>query len=131
MKKPTFREQYDKIVGAYMRDELRPFEACSCFVGNLLGGADWAFVYLSKQERQGVESFIARASGGLYTPMQVLSMERLFMSHFYGLSGVNEDTLYSAMEATLQTLRDIHESNGEVIEDYQFKRREIPQAQPA
>lgn len=38
MEQPTYKEQYDKIVRAYLRNELEPFENCACFIGNLLNG---------------------------------------------------------------------------------------------
>jgi len=47
MKTPTFREQYNKIVGAYLRDELKPLNSCACFVGNLLNNtAGWGNLYI-------------------------------------------------------------------------------------
>lgn len=36
METPTFKEQYNKIVNAYLKGELNPWDGCACFVGNLL-----------------------------------------------------------------------------------------------
>jgi len=39
----TYNEAYNRIITAYFKDEVKPFEPCACFIGNLLGGKDiWA-----------------------------------------------------------------------------------------
>jgi len=38
-----------------------------------------------------------------------------------------ENDLYEAMERTLLLLKEIHESKGEIVEDYNFQKREFKQ----
>jgi hypothetical protein len=141
MKTPTFREQYDKIVGAYLRDELQPLESCACFVGNLLnntpgwGTFSWfphlpVFPPLIR-----IKDNIRSQSNGLYSLEDIQTLEKCFLGRrfdddepLHAPSEFNqpyEDRLYRAMERTLLLLRQIHESKGEVIEDYCFKKREL------
>ena len=142
MKKPTFREQYDKIVDAYLRDELEPKNSCACFIGNLLNNSskwvwcrDWNVKYDpiittdSKSYLVGLR-VITLESKGLYTPEEIVEMEALFLKSCGGMNwlrdnNVTEENLFKAMEVTLQLLREIHEFKGEVVEDYTFKQRKL------
>lgn len=155
MKTPTFREQYDKIVGAYMRNELRPFDSCACFVGNLLNrNHDWAkgrtfeskdldsptFAVLGNPcYDDGIQVFECQLrieANSLYTPQEIIDLENLFLhtiSEWWQEMNcedevVPEDRLFKAMEVTLKALRELHESKGEVIEDYVFQKRELVKA---
>lgn len=152
----TFREQYDKLVKAYLAGEVNPWRSCACFVGNLLNKADtWAYLiergeeggameellklrkreldyfrenYLKLQDRGEALSCIRVHGRDMYSPKEIVELEALFM-RTYGLhtqyeKEINEEKLFEAFEVTLLKLREIHESKGEVIEDYIFKKRE-------
>lgn len=155
-RKPTFREQYDKIVGAYLRDELDPWSACGCFVGNLLNNAvHWtgckigitiapaAYLPLGVKTMQARGcQIVLEESGGLYTPIEIIELEDNFLYSQGRLvskrglhimlptkgnnsSNIQEHKLFKAMESTLLMLKRIHESKGEVVEDYSFSKREL------
>jgi hypothetical protein len=66
-----------------------------------------------------------------YSSKDIIELEATFMNElgFKSQRGYpsipNEETLFNAFEKTLIHLRQIHESKGEVIENYSFKKREL------
>lgn len=139
MRQPTFKEQFDKITTAYIKDELEPYQDCACFVGNLLNNTTtWAFCRRqvmtsgkTYEQCKWNESLLAdtiqKEAGGFYTPEEILRLEGNFMQFLYNatLGTSTEDIIFSAMDSTLDMLRKIHESKGEVIEDYKFEKRQL------
>jgi len=126
MKNPMFLEQYSKIVGAYLRDELNPMSVCACFVGNLLNNnCAW--------NTGNPIGCIEKEANGLYTHEEIKQLERTFTyepdgsAEWFDLSGkiLKEEGLYKAMERTLLLLKKIHESKGEVVESYLFEKRQL------
>jgi len=129
MKNPTFKEQYDKIVTAYLKNELNPMSCRACFVGNLLNNNNaWAGYGLNAEE------CIQKEVNGFYSVVDIRRLESEFMltnKHvWYSPNGniLDENYLYDAMERTLLVLKQIHESKGEIVEDYQFTKRELQTA---
>lgn len=136
----TFREQFDKLVKAYMSDEVKPLNPCACFVGNLLNHSSaWAnlryvandgfnFIFVRKScsaiTKYHTERSIRINSDGTYTVKEIYKLEKLFMNTWHD-GGRTEDSLFEAFEKTLLLLREIHESKGEVVEDYSFTKREL------
>ncbi len=138
MKTPTFREQYDKIVGAYLRNELEPLDSCACFVGNLLNRNDnWGTVSGGKFGRPRHEwglKAIEVESNGLYSSEDISELEYNFLfpeDRDWVQAARNSTTeeyekkLFEQMESTLELLKQIHESKGEVIDNYTFAKREL------
>jgi len=145
MKTPTFREQYDKIVGAYLRNELIPTECTACFVGNLLNREDvWACARsVSKGKVEYYDLFfydkscscVKNESNDFYTYEEIVEIERIFLSTIQNSRGYlgskiytmpdYEGRLYKAMEVTLLHLKSLHESKGEIVEDYKFTKRQL------
>lgn len=142
-KTPTFQEQYNKITSAYYKDELKPMNGCACFVGNLLnnnGAWEGTRCYLENRlndmelpRAKHGRYQISIESGGLYTPEDILLMEHNFLRkcfdtnlNMFRQSGIaTEERLFEAMVSTLELLRKLHESKGEVVKDYHFTKREI------
>jgi len=141
-KHPKFKTQYDKIVTAYLKNELNPWVCTNCFVGNLLNNKNgWGTGYYigGPSENQEMEIWnkkvIDDESNGLYTPEEISLIEAnfLFGGNQRGKrpSGLNpvltdyEETLYKAMERGLIFLKEVHESKGEVVENYSFQKREL------
>lgn len=144
MKKPIFREQYDKIVSAYLKDTLNPYDGCACFIGNLLNNENtWEYARhlitpkftdapcYSKDLKCIINpdknilsigtNFIKYISRGFYTIDNILKLEENFLRKYN--DGRNEDSLYEAMASTLEILRKIHEEKGEIVKDYVFNKR--------
>lgn len=144
MKTPTFREQYDKIVGAYLRNELKPWDNCACFIGNMLNGKDvWANgrdveagLYPLRYRVTGnkwcldvAENCLLIEAGGFYSINEIVMLENNFLFGGKTLhtfrTGDQEENLYAAMESTLLMLKKIHESKGEIVDDYVFEKRAL------
>lgn len=138
----TFQEQFDKLVKAYMNDKVKPMTPCACFVGNLLNGSmawsdarscavriDDSVVFRSKPSknlRYKAEKSIRLNSDGTYTYDKIMYLERTFMMAW--AKNRSEEGMFEAFEKTLLVLREIHESKGEIIKDYSFKKRELVNA---
>lgn len=128
MKTPTFREQYDKIVKAYLRDELEPLNSCACFIGNMFDGNwDWCGIRPGNQYF-GENGYRLIADAG-YDRSEILGLEANFLHMCRWPDGFSappsEESLYEAMESTILMLKKIHESKGEVVEDYVFEKRQL------
>lgn len=144
---PSFEQQYQKIVQAYYRNELKPFSGCACFVGNLLNNKDgWEEVRIARalvaklppvlnengwSYSEGVEC-IQKESKGLYTPLEIATLEHVFIMRYVNEGGkmdtyepLHEDALFQAMSAALQHLKDLHISKGETVSDYNFQKRTL------
>ena len=147
MKKLTFQEAYNKIVKAYMRNELDPLIPCKCFIGNLLNrSGEWASArnwpfsdntfgnpYISNYINTEKECRVCVAihSNDTYTLEEIIELERVFLMALGGTHEIveenmkDEEILFEAMEVTLEALKQLHISKGEVIQDYSFKKREL------
>ena len=133
MKIPTFRESYDKIVNAYLRDELKYKNSCACFVGNLLNNSyQWGTCKYKGALAEGPFTkeeldTVRRESNGFYNEDDIKSLECNFMTLMSGAdySKDFEHKLYNAMESTLLLLKEIHIAKGEVVEDYIFTKRKL------
>lgn len=135
--KITYAEQYSKIVGAYLRNELDPYNQCACFIGNLLGDDKWSsarrcpaanwrvpnVVVLVDESRSAEygKNFISKASMGLYNAYDIAVLEQNFLQIYN--TEFSENSLFLAMESTLLMLKEIHEKLGEVIKPYTFTKR--------
>lgn len=147
MNTPTYKEQFDKITRAYFNNELEPMNSCACFIGNLLNGRTvWrlirGFLELEiknefKEPRDILtpikasdycltegEKCIVSESAGLYSADDIIEMENNFLK-LWSNGGRTEQSLFEAMDSTLDMLRKIHESKGEVIDSFEFKKREL------
>ena len=127
-----FKQQFDKIVGAYLRNELNPMHSCACFVGNLLNNNNnWNFGGKTAKD------CLLKEANNLYTMDEIKELEHEFMytpekpgMYWYDMTGkvLDEQGLYEAMERTLLKLKQLHESKGEIIENYTFPKRELQTA---
>ena len=148
--KPTYLQQSEKIIQAYLKEEINPYYDCACFVGNLLNNnGDWSLVRSLHGlcASPGVEVFINpyipdRAHGaciiedesdGLYNSSDIIKLESNFLKicsqdNYWdkekGCTVVNEDCLFEAMTSTLELLKEIHIEKGEITEEEPvFERR--------
>jgi hypothetical protein len=155
-----FKVQFDKLTEAYIRGKVNPYDECSCFVGNLLNNRrGWGNVryvigtarssLLSLTEHETMElklgmEVIAAESDGMYTDLEIVQLENMFMRTFAEHRGSvirrlyvgvhtfanGEEALFIAFEKTLELLKRIHESKGEVVDVHEFKRRPTRQMIP-
>lgn len=151
--KLTYREAYDRIVDAYFKDELDPFDDCACFIGNLLFGDDsWVGCRTTRNLYPPQTSEILLAIRFVnnfgYTPDQITDLELNFLSciakYDFNKAKVearekprhevykmyrrfDEDTLFLAMSSTLDMLKAIHEDNGEIVDAPVLTKRILQQ----
>lgn len=161
----TFKQQFDKLTEAYIKDEVNPYDNCGCFVGNLLNkNEDWAncltglrscgkgevvirseiknYFYLDMREYDDAVSLIVKEG---YTPRQICMLENCFMHNItkhldFNSLNINdvsscvkllnirpdkEDIIFNAFSKTLDLLKEIHESRGEIVDKIEFKKREL------
>lgn len=129
MIRPTYEQQWQKITEAYMRDEIEPYIPCGCFIGNLLNRNDeWEearhindptseYAECTPKSRSSslysARGFraIKEQSGGLYDIKDICRMEEVFLRVFN--SKQDEQSLFNAMNITLEVLRQIHEAKGD------------------
>ena len=148
--KLTYREAYDRIVNAYMKDELKPFSNCACFIGNLLGSGQWSACRAPagrSMTRSRLDALVLINSFG-YCYENICSMEDNFLNEIFSITRGEcfknprrtrikyserygeafENGVFAAMSSTLDMLKKIHEENGEIVDAPVFKKREL---QPA
>lgn len=140
MNKPTFKEQSEKIIQAYLKCEIEPMNPCGCFVGNLLNNTrEWrkgiGFVYgtTSADVTLKLEAMrsISKESKNLYSLQEIADIEENFMTIVTGYGNhlgydYSEEALFEAMVSTLEMLKQIHISKGEQIEEeITLQKREL------
>jgi len=133
---PTYREQRDKIIEAYFKDEIQPFDSKFCFCGTLADNnsawncemlriGDYDFSEYKRMELPLLNIICQRTTGQsweyfLNTGVQV-PLSKIQRSKKY------EDAIFEGMSAALDVLKDIHRSRGENVDDEQtkFTKREL------
>lgn len=143
MNHPTYKEQFDKITSAYINNELNPWKCSACFVGNLLNGsADWAefrelndnapYEWQSRMipsEHKIARKCLIIESGGIYSIQEIEILELNFLNMIGDLKKGDdgyEESLFKAMDYTLEYLRQIHINKGEIIDDAPvFEKRKL------
>jgi hypothetical protein len=129
MHTPTFRESYDLVIDAYFKDQINPYDNDFCICGTLAGTAKWNNF---GRERVGPYSYgeYKRIEMGLLHGINIhlchigAPMMKTHDKEFQATS-VFEDALFYGMTKSLDVLKEIHESRGEVIESFEFKKREL------
>ncbi len=111
----TYKEAYDKIIQAYFKDEIQPYNAKFCFCGTLANGSGW-------YSGQGGYSYKE------YTNMEVALLHTITKEfaklHIWGLNEYEkanhpewENFLFEGMCAALEVLKQIHIERGEIIDE--------------
>lgn len=139
MEKLNYQQAYDKIIDAYFKDEIKPFDADFCFCGTLAGSGSWVW-----RKRHVDFPFIQEAHN--YTPFEYRKLEIALLTPFKRIgarqcglgrgdwteedsykSGNYEEVLFSGMCAALDVLKEIHRSRGENVDEVQtkFVKREL------
>lgn len=134
MNTPTYKEQFDKITRAYIANELNPLDGCACFIGNLLNGnSRWTFGRKFDWGNDGLAtvcnekfllSIVKKEANGLYTAQEIVDLEENFLDKYACLLS-REDALFHAMESTLEMLKQIHISKGEIVDPIPFAKRQL------
>lgn len=128
----TYKQAYDKIIDAYFKDEIEPYNREFCFCGTL-GAIN-------------LNDFLIHWDTRLYSNVDYYNMEYALLSTIRDLTvGKNESiyincdrdmvtkhpnyeqVLFEGMSAALDVLKQIHINRGEIIDEpiETFKKREL------
>jgi len=121
----TYKQAYDKIIDAYFRDEIKPYNAGFCFCGTLCdNNHGWNKCSYSAVYKNQPHHDFMNYSGKNYADMERELLRRLDVitsDHFD-----YESELFAGMSAALDVLKQIHIDRGEVIDELPaFTKREL------
>lgn len=119
----TYKQSYDKIIDAYFKDEIQPFNPEFCFCGTLCDGSNW-FNGVSYPE------VMEHCPYSGYTGLQLGIMGKSLLDRVWNVPTSDEsyeDELFAGMSAALDVLKQIHIERGEVIDEDipAFTKREL------
>ena len=120
MKKLTYKEAYDKIIDAYFKDEINPYDREFCFCGTLARSSAWLFSndYNIGEFKRMEYALLSTIMNIIYpndtdiycqTRHDKTKRDRLFSNPQY------EDALFQGMCAGLDVLKQIHKELGENV----------------
>ena len=140
----TYSVARDRILQAYYKDELNPYNHCACFIGNVLDGGDWAWCRNGYGNVDPFElasiQWILDKGDGVYTPQDIMDMEKNFLTIINQNCQKRTDSigfptnkkhpnyenaLFLAMDSTLDMLKACHELAGEIIDPPVFVKRKM------
>ena len=112
---PPFQTQYNKIIDAYFKDEIKPYDAEFCFCGNLCNNQDdWCRMpCLRHNDFMGYfgKDFVRMESALLLTIEKQCGNRSVYEHQEY------ENALFKGMAKALEILREIHQEHGEVTDE--------------
>lgn len=127
MEKLTYRQAYDKIIEAYFKDQIQPYNACFCFCGTLCDNSDeWR-----NPEFEGIFKKVEHIDFMYYSGKDYYRMEKALLLPLYhvnpGMGKEYEEALFAGMCAALDVLKEIHRSRGENVDEDipAFTKREL------
>jgi hypothetical protein len=127
MERLTYKQAYDKIIEAYFKDEIKPYDGFFCFCGTLgyTGSSDifaeiWDLSLYSKDEYEEMEK-------ALLLNIKNLTIGDKWRGNIYVMNDRYRDmimdhenyeqALFSGMSAALDVLKQIHIERGENVDD--------------
>lgn len=128
MTTPTFIEQREKIIQAYFRDEIRPFEVKFCFCGTLCDNSNRWSQYNLKRNGEPIHCDVGLYKAGDFIKMehallikiQAICETNEIFDGWYGEDEVDvefhplyEQALFEGMCDALEILRQIHIEMGD------------------
>lgn len=121
MIQPTYKQQFDKITEAYIKGEIRPFDAKFCFCGTLANGYYW-----NNDPDYGINDF-EQMEEALLRSFEPIGLEYTGLRNAHVAAGgflddlskhpLFEEYLFKGMCNALEVLKKIHISRGEVIDE--------------
>lgn len=125
MNKLTYRQAYDKIIEAYFKDEIKPFDSKFCFCGTLQNNtAGWCGTF-GASKRYSIDELIKMEDALLIPFCKYPGIHRgtgKSTGDWYGWVYKDdvddyEETLFAGMSAALDVLKQIHIERGEIIDE--------------
>lgn len=123
----TYQQAYSKIIDAYFKDEIKPFDSKFCFCGTLNNGEElWGDGFPENKFYSGLE----------YDKMEKALFDGMNEIYFDATNGgwneiehktIGEDALFNGMCKALDVLKEIHRSRGENVDEDipAFTKREL------
>ena len=128
----TYQQAYNKIIDAYFKDEIKPFDAQFCFCGTLCGSSDWLY---NREDSYSPAEYtkmeLALFSGLRSIGLRIMQNQGSTATPVMGILDVitharYEDALFAGMCAALEVLKEIHRERGENVDDVpEFTKRMI------
>lgn len=119
----NYQTAYNKIIDAYFKDEIKPFEAKFCFCGTLCDNSSkWFRSYVNMSGVRRHKDF------GDYSGNDYYRMEQVLLNNVSCTQGTPryEASLFAGMSAALDVLKQIHIERGEAIDEVPvFVKREL------
>jgi len=128
MKKLTYKEAYNKIIDAYFKDEIKPYNEEFCFCGTLLNNdRDWWENVHHNMKGFGDYSYLElyEMEKALLIPLMTLAGRR-YKTNYLLIDGdrdrvegseLFEDRLFEGMQSALDVLKQIHKDRGESVDE--------------
>lgn len=121
MEKLTYQQAYNKIIDAYYKDEINPFNEEFCFCGTLSPNSNWSrspyfktpileYYPYSKEE-------YGRMEKALFSKLKKCRWQKIGLVDYPSENPFTEDELFAGMSAALDVLKQIHIERGEVIDE--------------
>lgn len=107
MEKLTYKQAYDKIIEAYFKDEIKPYDPKFCFCGTLNKGCDdyW-------------KTYDIKLDGIYYYGAELQKLEEALFSKLPRYCpDRGEEKLFAGMCAALDVLKEIHRERGENVDE--------------
>ncbi len=114
----TYQEAYDKIIEAYHKDKIKPYDPSFCFCGTLHGDKNWCDYSLENDwtytfsEYGRMEKVLIETLGGKWCFNGNCDLTEAVFSH----NSNYEEKLFKGMCAALDVLKQIHIERGEDVE---------------
>lgn len=106
----TYTQAYDKIIQAYFRDEIKPWESEFCFCGTLCDNKpDWNEGTMPNHPKVDFMNY----NGIEYQRMEAALLDRIDSDEGYE---EYEDELFAGMCNALEVLKQIHRERGEDVD---------------
>jgi len=135
---PTYKEQRDKIIEAYFKDEIKPFDAKFCFCGTLNNNnSAWVrrrfhysldeFYEMEKALYSGLKSVGLKIIGRLSNRESINDIQNWQNCDIHPNY---ENALFGGMSAALDVLKEIHRNRGENVDEETtpfIKRNKVPE----
>lgn len=110
----TYNEAYDKIIQAYFRDEIKPFDAEFCFCGTLCGNSSGWHGYTDFRKTNSRHMDYAGYTGSDFVKMETALLQEIKSGVYSNPNWENE--LFSGMCNALEVLKQIHRDRGEDVD---------------
>lgn len=113
----TYRQAYDKIIEAYFKDEIKPWDAEFCFCGNLCDkSGEWYMLAIPNN------MVITKGYRGFeFHMMERALLDTMYEMNVFASTNVDtkkyEDALFAGMVKALDVLKEIHRSRGENVDE--------------